>query len=320
MGSDRPTLREGIVAGLLAGVVVAAFFFVVDLVQAGDLLRTPAFLGGALFSGGGAAGIGGVALFTALHLLAFAAVGAGAVLMCDWAGLPHNLLLGAVYGLFVCTLLFYGSLVAAGTRVLPAPGWRGVLTGNLLAGTVMGGFLRWRSGQPGVLGIADQLRHHDTLREGLAAGLLGAVAVAGWFLLVDVVARVPLFTPGALGSVLFLGAAGPGEVRITAGTVVGYSLVHLAAFLLVGVVAAGLVRKAEEFPPLILGIGLLAVVFELFFVGMVAVLGSWVLSSLAWWSVLGGNVLAAVLMGGYLWRAHPTLRERVRSDAMWEER
>lgn len=319
MDADRPTLRDGIVAGLLAGVVVALFFLGVDLVRAGEPLRTPAFLGGALFSGGGQAGPGGIALFTALHLLAFAGVGGGAVLVCDWAGLPHNVLLGAVYGLLVCTLLFYGSLVAAGTRVLPAPGWRGVLTGNLLAGVVLGGYLRWRSGQPGVLGIADQLRRHDTLREGLVAGLLGAGAVAAWFLVADAALREPFFTPGALGSVLFRGAGGPDEVLITAATVAGYSLVHVAAFLAVGMVGAGLVRKAEEFPPLVFGIGLLAVVFELFFVGMVAVLGSWILDSLAWWSVLGGNVLAALLMGGYLWRAHPRLREKVRSDAMWEE-
>lgn len=319
MDSDRPTLRHGIVAGLIAGIVVAAFFLAVDLAQA-EPLRTPSFLAGALFSGGGEAGPAGVVAFTALHLAVFAVVGAGAVLLCDWAGLPHNLLLGAVYGLFVCTLLFYGSLVAAGTDVLPAPGWRGVLTGNLLAGVVLGGYLRWRSGQPGVLGIADQLQRHDTLRTGLAAGLLGAAAVAGWFLAVDALARQPLFTPGALGSVLFLGAAGPEQVRVTTGTVVGYSVVHVAAFLLVGVTAAGLIREAEDFPPLLFGIGLLAVVFELFFVGMVAVLGSWVLSSLAWWSVLGGNLLAAVLVGGYLWRAHPALREQVRTDAMWEER
>lgn len=319
MHADRPTWRDGIVAGLLAGVVVAVFFLGVDVVRAGEPLRTPAFLGGALFSGGGQAGPGGIVLFTALHLLAFAGVGAGAVLVCEWAGLPHNVLLGAVYGLLVCTLLFYGSLVAAGTRVLPAPGWRGVLTGNMLAGVVLGGYLRWRSGQPGVLGIADQLRRHDTLREGLVAGLLGAAGVAVWFLVADAVLREPLFTPGALGSVLFRGAGGPAEVRVTFPTVLGYSLVHLSAFLTVGVVAAGLVRKAEEFPPLVFGIGLLAVVIELFFVGMVAVLGGWILDSLAWWSVLGGNVLAALLMGSYLWRAHPRLREQVRSDAMWEE-
>lgn len=318
MDTDRPSLRDGILAGLIAGVVVAAFFLLVDFVHA-DPLRTPAFLGGALFGGDGEAGPGGVALFTALHLAVFAAVGAGAVLLCGWAGLPHNLLLGGVYGLFVCTLLFYGALVAAGSRVLPAPGWRGVLTGNLLAGVVMGGFLRWRSDQPGILGIADQLRRHDVLREGLAAGLAGAAAVAGWFLVVDFLAREPFFTPAALGSVLFLGAGGTAVVRITAETVVGYTLVHLAAFTMVGVVAAGLVRKAEDVPPLILAIGLLVVVFELFFVAMVAVLGSWMLNSLAWWSVLGGNVLAALVMGGYLWRAHPTLGEQVRSDAMWDQ-
>ena len=51
---------------------------------------------------------------------------------------------------------------------------------------------------------------------------------------------------------------------------------------------------------------------------MVAMLGAWVLEQIAWWSVLLGNLLAAVAMSAYLWRVHPKLREELASgSALW---
>src|SRR5207237_708962 len=41
------------------------------------------------------------------------------------------------------------------------------------------------------------------LREGFIAGLIGAGAVALWFLIVDVIAGRPFFTPAMLGSAAF---------------------------------------------------------------------------------------------------------------------
>lgn len=320
-GSGRePDIRDGVLAGVLGGGVVVVFFFFLDLAH-GEPFRTPSFLAGAILAGGAPdPGPVLIGLFTLFHFLAFAAIGAGAVLLFRWAGLSQNVLLGGVYGLFVASLLFYLSLIATGAEVLPAPWWPAVLVGNLLAGLAMGAYLHWVGPRPGVTGLGEQLRRHRTIREGLVAGAIGAVAVAGWFLIADTVLREPLFTPGALGSALFLGAESPEAVRITAETVLSYTAVHLAAFLLFGLIASGLVAQAERFPPFLFAILLLFVVFEVLFFGLAAMLGAWILEELAWWSVLAGNLLAAGAMGGYLWRAHPVLRREVREGALWARR
>lgn len=307
---ERPTIGHGVVAGAIGATVVAAFFLGLDVAQA-EAFRTPRVLADAVLGGGG------IVAFTLLHYAVFAVIGAGAVVLLRWAELPQNLLVGAVYGLFVCSILFYVSLLVTGPRVLPAEWWSRVLVGNLLAGLAMGAYLHGIGPRPGLTGILAEIRVHPTLREGFVAGLIGAVAVAAWFLIVDVVAREPLFTPAALGSALFTGARSAAEVQVGAGPVIGYTALHVAAFLLFGVVAAGLVAQAEKFPPLVWALVLLLVVFEVFFVGLVALLGAWILEEIAWWSVLLGNLLAAAGMGGYLWRAHPSLREDVRSGDVW---
>lgn len=314
---EGPSLRQGLVAGVLGGATVVLFFFALDLVQ-GELFRTPRDLADFLFGGGDGVTSGGlVAAFTVLHFGAFALLGGGMALLCRWARLPANMLLGGIYGLFVATLLFYLSLLLTGAEVLQAPPWPGVLVGNLLAGFVMGGYLHWRGPVRGVAGLGNQLEAHPVVREGLIAGTVGAVLVALWFLGVDAVLREPLYTPGALGSAIFLGAVDPSGVRIGLATVAGYSVIHVAGFLMLGVVASGLVTQAERFPPLVFALLLLFVVFEVLFVGLSALLGVWLLEELAWWSILAGNLLAAAGMGTYLWRAHPILQEKIRTGAVW---
>lgn len=319
MADEAQDLRDGLIAGVLAGLAVAAFFLLVDVLQA-DPLRTPRFLAGALFNGGeGEAGLLLVTAFTALHLAVFALLGAAAHLLFRVTELPLNPLTGGVYGLFVCTVLFYGSLVTTGSEVLAAPSWPAVLAGNLLGGMVLGTYLHWTGPEPGVTGLARHLDEHRVLREGLVSGLLGATVVAVWFLVLDGLLRQPLFTPAALGSLLFHGVASPEQVRLTAGTIWGYTLVHVAAFLLFGMVVSALVAQADRTPSFIFGVLLLGVVFEVFFVGLVASLGTWVLDQFAWWSILGGNLLAAMAIGGYLWGRHPDLRRTVLDGDVWAD-
>lgn len=156
-----------------------------------------------------------------------------------------------------------------------------------------------------------------TLREGVIVGLIGAAVVAGWFLVLDLVIGRLLFTPGALGSALFLGAGGPDEVRITAGTVLGYTFVHLAVFLLAGTIFAALVGQAEKQTAVLMGVMLFFVATLTFAVGAMAILASWVLAELTWWGIAMGNLLAAAAMAAFLWMRHPRLARRM-SDA--EER
>lgn len=149
------------------------------------------------------------------------------------------------------------------------------------------------------------------VRQGVIAGILGGLAVAGWFLIVDLVVGRLLYTPGALGSALFQGAVSPDAVEVSAATVLGYTVVHFAAFILVGIIASFLVTRAEASPPLLMGLVVLFVTFETLLLGMVAIVAAWLLGELAWWSIALANALAAVVMAVYLWRAHPGLRGEV---------
>ena len=52
------------------------------------------------------------------------------------------------------------------------------------------------------------------MREGFVAGLIGAAAVALWFLVVDLVGGNAFFTPSMLGSAVFWGMRDPALVEV----------------------------------------------------------------------------------------------------------
>jgi len=152
------------------------------------------------------------------------------------------------------------------------------------------------------------------LREAMLVGLAGAVVVALWFLALDLSHGRPLFTPAALGSALFLGARGVHEVDVNALTVLGYTAVHLVAFMAVALLAVILIRGIAYHPPAIIGAALLLVTMEAFFIGALAALASWLLDALSLWTVLVANVLAAAAMGLVLWLRNPALHGGLQSD------
>jgi len=153
-------------------------------------------------------------------------------------------------------------------------------------------------------------RRHGLIREGITTGLLGAAAVALWFLVVDLVRGQPLHTPALLGAVVS-GVADPmaaADAPGRAGLVALYTVLHVLAFSVVGVIAVFVVHRAERAPALI---GLLLMLFaaiEVAFTGFVAILEVRALGDIAWYQVAVGNLIAAVTMGGYLWRSHPQVR------------
>src|SRR5437899_6757770 len=88
-----------------------------------------------------------------------------------------------------------------------------------------------------------QLR--QVLHEGFIAGLIGAAAVALWFLVVDVIAGRPFFTPAMLGSAVFWGVHDPAQVVIEYSRIIGYSMIHVSAFIIVGTISAVLAAEGE---------------------------------------------------------------------------
>lgn len=147
---------------------------------------------------------------------------------------------------------------------------------------------------------------HSVVREGVLAGFLGATAVAVWFFVVDMIGGRPLFTPNVLGEGL-LSVFGRSP-EPTALNVIAYTIFHYAAFTLVGIISVVLVHAGERMPSVLAGSMILLVAIELGFYGLVKLLQQTVLGNFAWYQILAGNLLAAALMGTYLWRAHPMLK------------
>jgi hypothetical protein len=295
--------------------VLALWFLIVDGTQ-GQPLRTPAFLGGALLGTDGLVmSFGHLVLYTLVHYAAFVAVGLLVSWLLTLVETSSPVLLGLVIGFALFDLVFYGSVIVTGVNVVDALGWPEVLAGNLLAGVSLMGFLHL-TGATRPVTWWEALAANRVVREGAAAGLIGALVVAAWFLVFDLGRGQPLFTPAALGSTIFLGASSIDDVTISAVTVLGYTIFHITAFILTGFLAAAIAAAAEEQPPLVLAAVLFFAVFEAFFMGALAMVAEFLLGTLAWWTIAVGNLLAALSMGAYLWMHHPKLREALREDPL----
>jgi len=142
------------------------------------------------------------------------------------------------------------------------------------------------------------------LHEGILVGLAGAAAVAVWFLLYDLATATPFRTPALLGAALFEGLRDPASLRITPGIVLKYTAVHGLAFLVFGVAAAGLFALADRDRSLLFDLFMLFCCFEVAVFLAMMTLGSWLLDTLQPWAILGGNLVAALVMLGILFRDH----------------
>lgn len=300
--------KKGVVGGVLAATVIVLFFLILDAVR-GQTLQTPAFLAGVLLGREEVReSVGIITLYTALHYAVFAAVGVVVTWTLRVCHAPASILLGLVVGFFLFDVVFYAGVAFTGVDVVDTIGWPSFLASNLLGGIALMWYLA-RSGAVPSRSWSEALAEHKILREGLTAGVLGAVAVAAWFFVVDLGMGRMLYTPGALGSALFMGIDAPEAVRVTAGTVLGYTGVHLAGFTAMGLIFAALVTRAEESPPLLMGMALLFVTFETLLLGLVAILAAWLLAVVPWWSIALSNLVAAAAMVTYLWRVHPALAD-----------
>lgn len=311
MRRSTNVLANGAMAGVLAATALALFFLLVDLI-AGEPFRTPDFLAGILLDRPDAAlDATGIAIYTVIHYASFVLTGIVVAWLMSKLPVVPGFLLGIVLGFLLFDIVFYVGLIVTGVNIVGALGWPEVLFGNLLAGVVLMGYLHLTGTAPAVTWW-ETLKHHRIAREGLIAGVLAASAVAVWFFLFDLVAGRPFFTPAALGSAIFGLAGSAAEVEVTVGMVLSYTVLHFAAFILVGLVAAALVVQAEHSPPLIFAFVMAFVTLEVMFIGVLAIFATWLLDTLGWWNVLVGNVIGAVAVVGYLWKAHPGLAERFR--------
>jgi hypothetical protein len=144
------------------------------------------------------------------------------------------------------------------------------------------------------------------LREGVLVGLVGAFALALWFLLVDLVAGHPLHTPNALGIALFGGRHVLGSGFW--GPVLGYTIVHGAVFIAAGILMAHVTTMLEAEPAIFLvAFFALFVFFEFTYFVYAVVFVQRVLNAVSVPALIAGNVVAAGAMGSFLYRRHPRL-------------
>jgi hypothetical protein len=90
----------------------------------------------------------------------------------------------------------------------------------------------------------------DILGDGFYAGAIGGAMVALFFLAVDALRGVPLFTPSLVGSVLLGGAQPRPDLPVDLVMVALYSLVHGAAFVAFGTLCAWILAHLHETPDL----------------------------------------------------------------------
>ena len=161
---------------------------------------------------------------------------------------------------------------------------------------------------------APTTRSYDSTRvyqDGIIAGVLAAGAVALWFLLFDTARGRPLYTPSVLGTALFGRGASLAPLEaspISVEMVLMFTWVHGMVFAALGGVAARLLAVAERSPHVGFGIILLFVIFEACFTVAAFLIAAPVIHALTWPAVLVANLLAAAVMGGYLWWRHPSLQ------------
>lgn len=161
------------------------------------------------------------------------------------------------------------------------------------------------------------VRHHHSLgKEGAVTGVLGGLTVAIWFLVLDILNRQPLHTPSVLGQVILFGNTRPVTDHIMTGAVIGYTLIHLAVFVALGLFITELVHLAVNSPLFRFAILMLFVVFQVFFYGFTYVFFVATRQLFPWWEVLVADTLAVAVMVTYLWRKHPSLKRALAHEAL----
>lgn len=153
---------------------------------------------------------------------------------------------------------------------------------------------------------------HTTLSEGTDVGIIGGLAVAIWFLILDTIAGHPFQTPSLLGQVVLFGNSRPDTTHLVFGAILVYTAFHFAVFALLGMGLVVLVHWGTRDPVVRYALLPIFLVFEVLFYGLLQVLSEKTHDLFPFWTVLVANTLAAVCMGSYLWLRHPDFRAACR--------
>lgn len=140
-----------------------------------------------------------------------------------------------------------------------------------------------------------------TVVRGAIAGFGGALALALWFLGVDIVQGRPFATPAFVAGALLGHPVNGGGI----GGVAAYTVLHFGVFVLLGITVAWIFERFDARVRTLFGLVLGFLLFDaMFYVGVLAT-GVDVVRSLGWPQVLAGNLLAGVVLMNVLSRSAP---------------
>jgi hypothetical protein len=154
-------------------------------------------------------------------------------------------------------------------------------------------------------------RAPGALAEGSVLGVAGAAVAALWFLVHDLLVGAPFRTPALLGRALFGGAVGSDDVAL----VLAYTFVHVAAYVLFGLAAAGLFAIAERQPSFVWAIFMLGCCLGVVYVAFAYLMWRWLAGAMAPWIVLVGTSLAGLTMVAMLLARHRRVLEEAAAAA-----
>jgi len=164
----------------------------------------------------------------------------------------------------------------------------------------------------------ERISFTEVAGDGVYAGLIGASAVALWFLVVDTWVREPFFTPSLVANVVLHGQDANTAAPISLPLVAAYSAFHALAFVAYGILASWVIdqfQETPEFPVIAMGLfvtleGGFVAAMKLFYPEVPAIIGHGF--------IVVGNVLGAVSMAVWYsgWQRHPSdLRELEKARA-----
>jgi hypothetical protein len=154
-------------------------------------------------------------------------------------------------------------------------------------------------------------RSHSIGAEGTDVGIIGGLAVAIWFLILDSIAGRPLLTPSLLGQVVLMGDSTPDTSNIVFVAILLYTAFHFVVFALLGMGLVALVHWGTENPVVRYALLPVFLAFEVIFYGLLEVLSERTGELFPFWAVVTANTLAAFSMGLYLWIRHPAFRRSI---------
>ena len=306
-------IADGVMAGLLGGLIIALWFLIFDVAD-GHPLQTPGLLAAALLHGSRTpVTLTGTAWtlvgeYTLVHFAVFAILGAIGALLIDGAE-RHPELFGTLFIFTIAFEVFFIALIMlAGPAAAAAMPWWKIIAGNLMATAGMLAFFLWR--QP-VLAQNMMGEWTGVVREGVVSGIIGGVIVAVWFLIYDVASGHPFHTPALLGAIVFNAMHRPESVVVSTAVVLGYTVLHFFAFIMFGIASSILMVASEREPVLALGELVLFVWFELCFVAFVTFLDVTAVEEIGWWNIIGGNIVALAAIIAYFEHGHPRIVGRI---------